>query len=97
MISDYWVVVEHRTGRTIAHCGEESDARMLCELFPTERIYRKQKFIMDQVIDITSTSQKQLPTTDIIVNMDGGVGGPWEVKDLPQIKLSEGQGEPVIV
>lgn len=97
MISDYWVVVEYRSGKVIAHCGEETDARMLCELRPTERIYRKQKFIMDQVIDITSTSQKQLPTTDIIVNMDGGVGGSWEVKDLPQIKLSEGQGEPVIV
>ena len=58
---DYWVVVEHRTGKVIAHCGDESDARMLCELRPTERTYRKQKFIMDQVIDITSTTDKQLP------------------------------------
>lgn len=58
---DYWVVVEYRTGKVIAHCGEETDARMLCELRPTERIYRKQKFIVDQVIDVTSTTDKQLP------------------------------------
>jgi len=77
MTSDYWVVVEYKTGKVIAHCGDESDARMLCELRPTERTYRKQKFIMDQVIDITSTSQKQLPTNEIVVNMDGGVGGSW--------------------
>jgi len=60
-MNDYWVVVEYRTGRTIAHCGDENDARLLCELRPTERTYRKQKFIMDQVIDITSTTDKQLP------------------------------------
>lgn len=58
---DYWVVVEYRTGKVIAQCGEETDARMLCELRPTERIYRKQKFIVDQVIDVTSTTDKQLP------------------------------------
>jgi len=40
---------------------------------------------------------KALPTNEIVVNMDGGVGGSWEVEELPQIKLPEGQGEPVIV
>ena len=29
--------------------------------------------------DIVDVSQdKQLPTTDIVVNMDGGVGGSWK-------------------
>jgi len=40
----------------------------------------------------------QQQSDDIIVNMDGGVGGSWEVKEpqkLPQIKLPEGQGIPV--
>ena len=60
-MNDYWVVTEYRTGKTIAHCGDEVDARMLCELRPTERTYRKQKFIVDQVIDVTSTTDKQLP------------------------------------
>ena len=99
-MNDYWVVVEHRTGRVIAHCGEERDALMLCEMRPTERTYRKQRFIMDQVIDVTSTSQKQLPTNDIVVNMDGGVGGSWKVEEPKQLeggqlKLPESELEPL--
>ena len=58
---DYWVVVEYSTGKVIAHCGDESDAKMLCELRPTERTYRKQKFITDQVITVSATTDKQLP------------------------------------
>jgi hypothetical protein len=88
-MNDYWVVVEHRTGRTIAHCGEESDARMLCELFPTERIYRKQKFILDQVIDVTSAVDKQLP---------GQIGlppGQYKIVDRKIYELEEGFGIPV--
>lgn len=60
-MNEYWVVTEYRTGRVIAHCGAERDALMLCEMRPTERTYRKQKFIVDQVIDITSTIDKELP------------------------------------
>jgi hypothetical protein len=40
---------------------------------------------------------KALTTNEIVVNMDGGVGGSWQVKELPQIKLPEGQGKPVVV
>ena len=45
--------------------------------------------------DIVDVSQnKQLPTTDIVVNMDGGVGGSWfEVKGQ---KLPMQQQEPFI-
>jgi hypothetical protein len=50
---------------------------------------------MGQVVDVVMP--KALPTNEIVVNMDGGVGGSWEVKDLPQIKLPEGEGEPVRV
>jgi len=60
-MNEYWEVVSHWTGKVIAQCGDESDARMLCELSPNERIYRKARFIVDQVIDITSTTDKQLP------------------------------------
>ena len=28
--------------------------------------------------DIVDVSNKQLPTRDIVVNMDGGVGGSWK-------------------
>jgi hypothetical protein len=86
---DYWVVTEKSTGRVIAHCGDEQDARMMFEFNPNNRSYRKQKFIMDQVIDITSTSDKQLP---------GQVGLPaGEVERLQEfkVKLPEGEGQPV--
>jgi len=86
---DYWVVTEKSTGRVIAHCGEEKDARMMFEFDPHNRSYRKQKFIMDQVIDITSTYDKQLP---------GQIGLPeGEVNQLQEfkVKLPEGEGQPV--
>ena len=35
------------------------------------------------IIDVAS--RKQLPTNDIVVNMDGGVGGSW--KELTTLKL----------
>jgi hypothetical protein len=60
-MNEYWEVVSHWTGKVIAQCGDESDARMLCELSPKERVYRKARFIVDQVIDVTSTTDKQLP------------------------------------
>jgi len=58
---DYWVVIDKTTGRVISHCGEETDALMMVSFNPHKRTYRKQKFIMDQVIIITSTTDKQLP------------------------------------
>jgi hypothetical protein len=86
---DYWVVTEKSTGRVIAHCGDEKDARMMFEFDPDKRSYRKQRFIMDQVIDITSTVDKQLP---------GQIGLPaGEVERLQEfrVKLPEGEGQPV--
>jgi hypothetical protein len=32
------------------------------------------------IIDVSP--RNQLPTRDIVVNMDGGVGGSWEVKPI---------------
>ena len=58
---EYWEVVLYWSGKVIANCGDERDARMLCELSPKERIYRKVSLIGDQVIDVTSTTDKQLP------------------------------------
>ena len=86
---DYWVVTERSTGRVIAHCGDERDARMMFEFDSNNRSYRKQKFIMDQVIDITSIYDKQLP---------GQIGLPeGEVNQLQEfkVKLPEGEGQPV--
>lgn len=83
-MDEYWAVIEKSTGRIIAHCGEESDAIMLVSFNKANRTWRKQKFILDQVIDIDVTFDKQLP---------GQVGLP-AAQDL---YISEGFGEPVIV
>jgi len=96
---EYFSVIEKRTGKKIADCGEESDARMLLHMDPQNRQVIKNKFLMDQVIDIEIP--KALPTSGIV----GGVGSSYEPefpkgmngpgKPLPQIKLPEDQRIPV--
>jgi len=89
---DYWVVTDRTTGRVIAHCGSEGDAIMLFEFNPDKRTYHKQKFILDQVITVTSTTDKQL---------SGQQGLPAAKEELPpmelqqQVWLPKGQGVPV--
>jgi hypothetical protein len=88
---DYWVVTDKTTGKVIAHCGEENDALMLIGFDLDRRTYRKQKFILDQVITVTSTTDKQLP---------GQQGLPAAKEELPpmdlqqQVWLPEGQAVP---
>ena len=95
---EYFSVIDKRTGKKLLDCGEEMDALAMVAFDPQNRTITKNKFLMGQVIDIEMP--KALPTSEIVVNMDGGVGGSWEVREpekLPQIKLPEGQQEPVIV
>lgn len=95
---EYFSVIDKRTGKKLLDCGEEMDALAMVAFDPQNRTITKNKFLMGQVIDIEMP--KALPTSEIVVNMDGGVGGSWEVREpekLPQIKLPEGQGEPVRV
>ena len=84
MMNEYWIVVENRTGRVIAHCGDINDAIMLVSFDSVNRSYSLQRFILDQVITVTSTTDKQLP---------GQIGLP-AAQDL---YIQEGQGEPVVV
>jgi len=100
---DYFSVIETKTGRKIADCGEYSDAMMMVSFDSQNRTITTNKMLMGPVVDMEVP--KALPTSEIIVNMDGGVGGSWRVEEstgneptpLPQIKLPEGQQEPVIV
>ena len=95
---DYFSVIETKTGRKIVDCGDEADALAMVAFYPQNRTITRNKFLMGPVVDIDIP--KALPTTEVVVNMDGGVGGSWEVREpekLPQIKLPEGQGEPVVV
>ena len=39
--------------------------------------------------DIVDVSNKQLPTRDIVVNMDGGVGGSWEEVEYIEVNGQE--------
>ena len=95
---DYFSVRERRTHKKICDCGNFEDARMVMNLDTPNREIVKNKVLMDQVVDVEIP--KALPTNEIVVNMDGGVGGSWEVREpekLPQIKLPEGQQKPVVV
>ena len=85
---EYWEVVDHWSGKVIANCGDERDARMLCELAPKQRVYRKARFIADQVIDITSTTDKQLP------GQQGLPAAKIRLEDAQQqLELREGYAE----
>jgi hypothetical protein len=83
-MNEYWIVTENKTGRVIAHCGDINDALMMVSLDSNNRSYARHRFILDQVIDVTSTTDKQLP---------GQIGLPAvRIEELP-----EGQGAPVVV
>ena len=95
---DYFSVIDKNTGKKLLDCGDEMDALAMVAMDPENRTYTRNKFLMGQVVDVQMP--KALPTNEIVVNMDGGVGGSWEVREpekLPQIKLPEGQQEPVVV
>ena len=90
-MNEYWIVTENRTGRVLAHCGDINDALMMVSFDPHNRSYSRHRFLMDQVIDITSTTDKQLP---------GQVGLPaGEVPVLTphKNKLPQSYGKPVII
>ena len=92
---EYFSVLNKKTGKKLLDCGDEQDALAMVAFDPQNRTYTRNKFLMGPVVDIETP--KALLTNEIVVNMDGGVGGSWEVKELPQIKLPEGQGEPVVL
>ena len=84
-MNGYYSVFNPR-GQKIADCGAEKDAVNLLGMRNRRWEGHYYSFIPSpgNIIDISSG--KQLPTKDIVVNMDGGVGGSWkevEIKELP--------------
>ena len=70
--------------KKIADCGWERDAVNLIAMRNRRWDGHYYQFtpLPGDIIDVSS---KQLPTTDIVVNMDGGVGGSWkEVKVIEE-------------
>jgi len=95
---EYFSVLDKKTGRKLLDCGEELDALAMVAMDSQNRTYTRNQFLMGQVVDVQMP--KALPTSEIVVNMDGGVGGSWEVREpapLPQIKLPDRQADPVKV
>jgi len=95
---EYFSVLDKKTGRKLLDCGDELDALAMVAMDPQNRTYTRNQFLMGQVVDVQMP--KTLPTSEIVVNMDGGVGGSWEVREpqpLPQIKLPDRQADPVKV
>jgi len=93
-MNEYWIVKETRTGRVIAHCGDINDAILLVSFDFNNRSYSRHRFLVDQVIDVSFTTDKQLP---------GQIGLPEVKKELPfmdiqkQNSLQENKSEQVIV
>ena len=95
----YYSVFNPR-GEKIADCGQERDAVNLIGMRNRRWDGHYYTFIPlpGDIIDVTN---KQLPTKDIVVNMDGGVGGSWrEVETIEikgqKLKLQQNCQEPFI-
>ena len=65
-------------GKKIADCGQERDAVNLIGSRNRrwDGHYYQFNPLPGDIIDVSEG--KQLPTRDIVVNMDGGVGGSWQ-------------------
>ena len=61
-------------GKKVADCGSLQDATTLVAMKGDGHYYQFTPFPGD-IIDVSFGNQ--LPTRDIVVNMDGGVGGSW--------------------
>jgi hypothetical protein len=96
---EYFSVIETKTGRKIADCGEEEDALMMVSFDPQNRTITKNKFLMGPVVDVEI--HKALPTTEIVAvhtvsseKFDEYIDNLLEPR---KIKLPEGQQKPVVI
>ena len=74
---EYWSVIDTATGKKIADCGAEQDAKMLVEMFPGGRSYVKNtNHLMGPVVDIEMP--KALPTNEVVFagNYEGPLYAP---------------------
>ena len=73
-MNGYYTVFEPG-GKKIADCGSLRDATTLVGMRGNGHYYQFTPY-PGEIVDVSSS--KQLPTRDIVVNMDGGVGGSWK-------------------
>lgn len=72
-------------GKKIADCGSLRDATNLIGMRGEGYYYQFNPY-PGEIVDMEPFSQNQLPTRDIVVNMNGGVGGSWEVQSIPVLE-----------
>ena len=86
-MNGYYSVFNPR-GEKIADCGQERDATFLIHSRNKswDGHYYQFNPLPGDIINVLPA--KQLPTHDIVINMDGGVGGSWEVKYDEQLPKS---------
>ena len=95
---EYFSVLDKKTGRKLLDCGEEFDALAMVSFDPQNRTYTRNKILMSPVIDVEIP--KALPTNAIDTTPYKEHQDNWMIEklnELPQIKLPEGQGKPVVV
>ena len=64
-----FIVVDRRDGRQICDCGSLEDAQMMLTFDPGYREIQTRKYILDQVVDVTSVGlepDKQLRAQQIL-------------------------------
>ena len=101
----WYSVIWKDTGKKYCDCGWEMDAQRIVSNRPHLLTYvRNDHYLYGQTVDVTP--QPALPTNEIVVNMDDGVGGSWEEREIEyepaalpsgQNKLQAGQQEPFVV
>ena len=73
-------------GKKIADCGAIKDAVNLIRTRGDGHYYQFNPIY--ETVEVQLSERPKLPTRDIVVNMDGGVGGSWkEVSDEEFDKL----------
>ena len=97
---EYFSVISRKTGKKLMDCGLEEDALEMVSMDPHNRTYTRNKFLMGPVVDIEIP--KALPTNEIVINtkLYQEHQNEWmvdKINQLPQIKLPEGEGQPVII
>ena len=71
------------TGKKIADCGSIKDAVNLIGTRGDGHYYQFKPIY--ETVEVKLLERPKLPTKDIVVNMDGGVGGSWEEVEYVEV------------
>ena len=85
------------TGKKIADCGSIKDTVNLIGTRGDGHYYQFNPTY--ETVEVKLLERPKLPTRDIVVNMDGGVGGSWKEVEYIEVKskkLPEDYQEPFI-